>query len=147
MQERIAYHRLGPHDAALLDGADVFDNQIDHVQLAGFLTDPGHEMIIAIIGTRVVGMASGTILLHPDKLPAFFIAEVGVSEDMRNRGIGTALVQNLLAIARSRGCQGIWVATESDNGAARALYAKAGARKTDGIVVYDWDGAMNATDT
>jgi ribosomal protein S18 acetylase RimI-like enzyme len=147
MQERITYHRLGPHDAALLDGADVFDNPIDHVQLAGFLSDPGHEMVIAIVGTRVVGMASGTVLLHPDKLPAFFIAEVGVNEDMRNRGIGTALVENLLAVARSRGCKGIWVATEGGNNAARALYAKAGARMTDGIVVYDWDGAMDASET
>jgi ribosomal protein S18 acetylase RimI-like enzyme len=57
------------------------------------------------------------------------------------------LVENLLAIARSRGCKGIWVATEGDNSAARALYAKAGARMTDGIVVYDWDGAMDASAT
>jgi ribosomal protein S18 acetylase RimI-like enzyme len=144
MPVSIIYHRLGPQDAALLDGADVFDNPIDKAQLAAFLADPGHEMIIAINGSQIVGMASGSVLLHPDKPPAFFISEVGVNEEMRNRGIGSVLIEKLLAIARSRGCKGIWLATESDNAGARALYAKSGARETDGIVVYDWDEAMDA---
>ena len=44
--------------------------------------------------------------------------------------------------ARARGCKGIWLATETDNIAARALYRRLGADETTGIVVYDWDGAM-----
>ena len=143
MPDEITYHHLGPNDGPLIEDSDVFDNSVDPVQLAAFLVDPGHEMVVALAGSKVIGMASGTVLLHPDKPPAFFVAEVGVDEDMRKLGIGSALVERLLNVARARGCQGIWLATEADNIAARALYRTVGARETGGIVVYDWDGAMD----
>lgn len=143
MPDEITYHHLGPNDGRLIEDSDVFDNSVDPVQLAAFLLDPGHEMVVALADSKVIGMASGTVLLHPDKPPAFFVAEVGVDEDMRKLGIGSALVERLLNVARARGCQGIWLATEADNAAARALYRTVGARETGGIVVYDWDGAMD----
>lgn len=104
MPDEITYHHLGPNDGPLIEGSDVFDNTVDPVQLAVFLVDPGHEMVVALAGSKVIGMASGTVLLHPDKPPAFFVAEVGVDEDMRKLGIGSALVERLLNIARARGC-------------------------------------------
>lgn len=143
MEDDITYHHLGPENAAVLIGADVFDKPVDPVQLAAFVADANHEMIFAMAGKKVIGMASGNVMLHPDKQPAFFVNEVGVNEDMQQRGIGTALSQRLLDVARARGCQGIWLATEVDNLEARALYRKLKARETDGIVVYDWDGAMD----
>lgn len=143
MTEEITYHLLGSENADRLLGAEVFDNPVDPAQLAGFVADPGHEMVFAMAGQRVVGMASGTVLRHPDKQPAFFISEVGVVHDMRHRGIARALMEMLLKIARDRGYQGIWLATETDNVAARALYAGLAARETDAVVVYDWDGAMD----
>lgn len=143
MTDEVLYHLLGPKNAFQLEGADVFDNPVDPVQLAAFVADAGHEMVFATMGARVVGMASGTVLLHPDKQPAFFINEVGVNEDLRARGIGTALTKLLIKVARDKGYQGIWLATETDNVEARALYQKLGARETDAVVVYDWDGALD----
>ena len=143
MQDKIQIRHLGAENAWLLEGADVFDHPVDLVQLAAFIADPGHEMIIAVVAGKVVGMASGTVLLHPDKPPAFLISEVGVNKDMRLHGIGTALLRRLLQLARARGCRGIWLATEANNAAARALYHKLGARETQGVVVCDWDGAMD----
>lgn len=143
MTDKIEYHLLGPGNAPLLDGADVFDNPVDPVQLAAFVADCGHEMVFAAIGSKVIGMASGTALLHPDKHPAFFINEVGVNEDVRNRGIGTQLTRMLMSIARDKGYQGIWLATETDNVEARALYKELDARETAAVVVYDWDGALD----
>lgn len=140
----VEYHVLGPDNGDWLTGADVFDNPVDPAQLAAFQADNGHELVFATIGHRVIGMASGTVLLHPDKQPAFFINEVSVVEDLRRKGIATALCEWLLAAARSRGCKGVWLATEADNAAARALYRKLRARETASIVVYDWDGAMDA---
>jgi ribosomal protein S18 acetylase RimI-like enzyme len=75
-------------------------------------------------------MASGTVLLHPDKQPAFFINEVSVVEDLRRTGIATALCERLLEVARAKGCKGVWLATEADNAEARALYRKLRARQT-----------------
>lgn len=139
----IRYVRLGPQDASVLSGATVFDNPVDETQLAAFLDDPGHEILVALVGSHVIGFASGTVILHPDKPPAFIMLEVDVEESFKRQGIGTALVTGLLEIARSRGCIGTWLATEGDNTAARALYRRAGARETEDIVVYDWDGAMD----
>ena len=139
----LRFHHLQPENAALLEDADIFDNPVDSEQLAAFVADSGHKMIFATLGEQVVGMASGTVLLHPDKHPAFFINEVEVAEDMRCQGIGTRLVEMLMREARDSGCQGIWLATETDNIEARALYQKLGGRLTESVVVYDWDGAMD----
>lgn len=143
MIENLSFHRLTDETAGLLHAADVFDNPVDPNQLRAFLADPGHLMVFATLGARVVCFASGSILLHPDKAPAFFVNEVGVDEDMRNQGFGAAVTEHLLALARASGCKGIWLATEGDNAPARALYRKLGARETEDIVVYDWDGAMD----
>ena len=143
MNDTATYHLLDPQTAPLLGGADVFDNPVDPAQLAAFLADPGHHMVLAMQGSRVIGFASGNVLLHPDKPPAFFINEVGVNENMRQRGIATELCRRLMDLARGKGYRGIWLATETDNTAARALYRKLQARETDAVVVYDWDGAMD----
>ena len=137
-------HHLGPDDSGFLSQVrpGTFDNDIDPAQAAAFLADPGHEIVVACAAGEVVGFASGTVLLHPDKPPAFFIAEVSVHEDFRRRGLGSALMQRLIAVARGRGCKGIWLATEADNDAARGLYRRLAAQESEGIVVYDWDGVM-----
>lgn len=145
MTDTISFRHLGPDDLDLLLNIKegLFDNPILPMQAKAFLNDPLHEMILAFDDTKAVGMASGQILLHPDKMPAFFIAEVGVREGHQKRGIAKRMCADLMDIARKRGCKGIWLATEDDNIAARALYRALDARETEGIVVYDWDGAMD----
>ena len=140
----VTYARLTAETASSLVGAPCFDNRVDPAGLDAFVADPGHEMIFAEADGTVIGFASGTVLLHPDKPPAFFVNEVGVEEEWRRQGVATELVRRLLDLARERGCRGVWLATETDNAAARALYRALGARETGGIVVYDWDGAMDA---
>ena len=58
--------------------------------------------------------------------------------------IATTLCRMLIGVARDLGCQGIWLATEENNVAARALYCRLVARETGAIVVYAWAGAMDA---
>lgn len=143
MSDEIKYHILNSKNAALLDGADVFDDDVNADQLLAFIAGQAYEMVFAMSGAKVVGMASGTVLLHPDKQPAFYINEVGVNEDMRLHGIATTLTEKLKALAHAKGCVDIWLATENDNIEARALYQKLNARETQGIVVYDWGNAMD----
>lgn len=143
MADEITYHILNSENAHLLEGADVFDNAVDAEQLLAFVAGDAYELVFVMVGAKVVGMASGCVLLHPDKQPAFFINEVGVNENMRMRGIGTALTQKLMALAQAKGCADIWLATEVDNVEARALYKKLKARETKDIVVYDWGNAMD----
>lgn len=84
------------------------------------------------------------MLLHPAKASVFFINEVDVAPAYRRQGVATALSRKLIGIARDRGCRRIWLATEEDNVAARALYRRLDARETGAIVVCDRDGAMGA---
>jgi GNAT superfamily N-acetyltransferase len=119
---------LGPEDAALLLHAvdDVFDAPVIPAIAVEFLADPRHHIAAAIADGRIIGFASGVHYLHPDKPAQMFINEVGVAEPWQRRGIGRALVDALVAHARSLGCTEAWVLTDDDNAAARALYTAAG---------------------
>lgn len=145
MADTITLHLMGPDDLerllAVEDG--LFDNPIREDQAEAFLNDPAHFLVLAFAGKQAVGMASGQILLHLDKPPAFFIAEVGTREEWRRQGIAKQMCARLMEAARAQGCEGIWLATEAENAAARALYRSLEARETADIVVYDWDGAMD----
>ena len=145
MAKTITLHLMGPDDLdrLLAVEAGLFDNPIRPDQAEAFLNDPAHLLVLAFAGDQAVGMATGQVMLHPDKPPAFFIAEVGTREDWQRQGIASRVCTRLMEEARALGCEGIWVATEADNAAARALYRSLGARETPEIVVYDWDGAMD----
>ena len=143
VEETITIHRLGPADANLLDTvADgVFDNAIDADQADRFLADECHEMVVAVSGRQVVGMASSVVLLHPDKQPQMFINEVGTADAWLRRGIGRKLVDAILGIAAEKSCEYVWLATEAENIPARSLYRRMGGRETEGIVMYEWGQA------
>ncbi len=140
----ITIRNLGPEDVAILDRVrpGTFDNPIDPAQAFAFLATRVNEIVVALSAGEVIGFATGTVLMHPDKPPQFFVNETGVHEDVRRKGIATRLLERLIDLARDRGCQGIWLATELDNAPARALYRSLQARETTGIVVYDWDDAL-----
>ncbi|MBV7409607.1 GNAT family N-acetyltransferase [Maritimibacter sp. DP1N21-5] len=143
MDADITFHLLDAGNAQLMAGAEVFDGPLRPASLAAFIEDPLHHLFFARQETRVIGFTSGVVLYHPDKPPMMLISEVGVEEPQRRQGVAKALVARLIDHARALGCEGIWLATEGDNRAAQALYASLGARRTDDILVYDWDGAMD----
>lgn len=136
--------RLLTHsDLNLVMASDAFDNAASKEQATAFLNDNSHLIVGAVDDDELIGFASGIILLHPDKEPILFISEVGVNDDYLRQGIGGDLVNVLLKAGKDAGCNGAWLATESDNAPARGLYLKSGARATENIVVYDWDGVMD----
>ena len=136
----ITIRNLGPEDAHILDrvAEGVFDNAVDPAQAFGFLATRVNEIVVALQGGTVVGFASGTVLMHPDKPFGFFINEVGVGDDFRRQGIAARCVRRIVELARDRGCEEIWLATEADNVPARGLYRKLGAEETEGIVMYEF---------
>ena len=142
---KIDYRVLGPEDLDILKAArdDVFDNPIVPAQARAFLASDQHSMVVAMDQGQVIGMASAVTMLHPDKQPEVFVQEVGVHDEYLRRGIGKQLVRLLMELVRRDGDLDIWLATEDDNTAARALYHSLGARETKGIVVYDWGHAMD----
>ena len=137
----ITIRNLGPEDAHVLDRVrpGTFDNDIDPSRAWAFLATRVNELVVALDRGEVIGFASGTVLMHPDKPTQFFVQEVGVHDDYRRQGIARRLLTRIIELARDRGCEGIWVATEDENAPARALYTAIGGRETGGVVVYDWD--------
>jgi GNAT superfamily N-acetyltransferase len=67
-----------------------------------------------------------------------FLYELSVDQPARRHGVGRALVETLAALARERGCYGMWTGTEPGNDAARRTYARAGARETPAHVIVEW---------
>lgn len=135
----ITYRLLGAEDAAVLER--VHDNVFDHQPRPEFtreyLGGDANLLAVALDHELVVGMASGLIYVHPDKPRQLFINEVGVASPWHRRGIGAALCRLLLDEGERRGCVESWVATEIDNGPARALYAAlGGVEDADRAVVY-----------
>ena len=137
----IDYVLLDANEVHRLDkiAADVFDGPIDEAQLAAFVTDPRHLMVLAVDGDTVVGMLSAVEYLHPDKPPQMWINEVGVTPGHRRRGIGRKLIGRLLDVAKARGCACAWLGTESDNIAARRCYdGIPDGKPAETVLFYEW---------
>jgi ribosomal protein S18 acetylase RimI-like enzyme len=133
---------LSAENRSLLEciAVDVFDNPIDPQQLAAFLVDPRHFMVLAVEDDMVVGMASGVEYFHPDKPPQLWINEVGVASTHRRRGIGKALIASLLQVAKTRGCQYAWLGTDHDNVAAQACFGSVpGVANPQPFLLYEWE--------
>ena len=131
---------LGPGDEHVLENVatDVFDHDIIPTQASRFLNDPGHYLAVAIADGLVVGMASANEYLHPDKPVQIWVNEMGVCPEWQRQGIGTRLLDTILALARDRGFAEIWLGTEDHNVPARGLYKSLGGRE-EKFVMYSWE--------
>jgi ribosomal protein S18 acetylase RimI-like enzyme len=123
---------------AVLAAAALFDSTPTADWAARFLRREGHHMVIAYVDDMPAGFVSGVETVHPDKGTEMLLYELGVDEPFRRRGIGRALSLELVAIARERGCYGMWVPLELDNAAAVATYRSAGADEPVGAVTMAW---------
>ena len=131
--------RLAPGDEqTVLAAPGLFDAPPTHEWTMRFLTRDGHHLLAALEDDGAVGFISGVETTHPDKGTEMFLYELAVAPEHRNRGVGRALVGALAAIARERGCYGMWVGTESDNAAALATYRAAGAEPPEPCVTLTW---------
>jgi ribosomal protein S18 acetylase RimI-like enzyme len=132
--------RLGPgDDEAVLAAGSLFDEAPDRHATRRFLAEPTHHLLVAYDEDgKPIGFVSGVETTHPDKGTEMFLYELGVDEASRRQGVGTALVEALAAVARERGCYGMWTGTETDNVAARRTYQRAGARKTPAHLILEW---------
>ena len=143
MANPITIRELGPEDVHVLERVreGTFDNPVELTLAYAFLATGVNELVVALSLGEVIGFASGTALMHPDKPTGFVINEVGVHEDFQRQGIGRRLLERIIDVARSRGCHGIWLGTELQNVPARELYRKSGGEEMKGVF-YGWDDAF-----
>ena len=120
--------RVGKAETPLLErvAEEVFDAEITAEYLDDYLAEPNHLMCIAVADGVVVGQGRAIILKNPDRVPELFIENLGVTPAFRRQGIATRLLDELRAFGKERGCEQLWVGTESDNAPAIALYRTLG---------------------
>jgi len=120
----------------LMNAADgVFDNPVDEKYASEFLADPRHHIAAAFSEGLVIGFASAVHYIHPDKPTELWINEVGVAPAHQNKGVGKAIMNELLQLARGLGCVNAWVLTDRSNEAANKLYKSAGGQVAEGDTV------------
>ncbi|HEY9011997.1 MAG TPA: GNAT family N-acetyltransferase [Devosia sp.] len=122
----ILLKRLCAGDEAILENVapGVFDEPVRPDLARRFLATENYRIVVALDGDLVVGMATGFTHFHPDKDEEFFVNELGVADAYLRRGIGTRLMEAILAEARAMGCTQAWLGTEHTNAPALRLYRK-----------------------
>ena len=130
---------LGPgDDAAVAAAQHLFDGSARAEATARFLAEPGSHLLVAYVDGEPVGFVSGIEVTHPDKGTEMFLYELAVDEAHRRRGHARALVGALEALARERGCTGMFVFVDDDNEAGRAAYRSAGGRDASRPIMVEW---------
>lgn len=130
---------MGPGDAKRVAAAGhLFDDAPQEEALNRFLADPDHHLLVAYLEDAPVGFVSGVEVTHPDKGTEMFLYELGVSSEHRHHGIGTALVESLVELAKSKGCYGMWVLVDDENAAAAATYRKAHGDVESQPLMFSW---------
>ena len=124
----IAIRVLSSADFTLLMNVadDVFDYPINETYAREFLDDPRHHIVVALADGAVIGFASAVHYIHPDKPPELWINEVGVAPSHHGKGIGKAIMNEMLDLGRRLGCVNAWVLTDRNNTAANGLYKSVG---------------------
>ncbi|MER5385840.1 GNAT family N-acetyltransferase [Streptomyces sp. NPDC006465] len=117
----------------------LFDHPVRPEWARRFLDTRGHHLYLAYEGEVPVGFISGVETVHPDKGTEMFLYELAVAEAFRRRGTGRALIRELSALARERGCYGMWVGVDTGNDVALATYRSAGGKDDGTCTVVTWD--------
>lgn len=110
---------IRPSDRTFLD-----DQLLDPDSVAAWATDPGAAGLVAVTGSRIVGVGS----LRPGSgwTSHVGLLRVVVGEAERGRGVGRTLVLALLGVAADRGVAKVVVEVMAANVAAARLFERLG---------------------
>lgn len=134
----MAVRRAKRGDAALVRSVLSRFKGYEASEPAEFLDDPRNLLLVAEDDEGLVGWLYAYELLRPEGQRATLLYEVEVLDRAQGRGHGRAMVEVLLAEARARGHLKMWVVTDEDNEAAKALYEATGAQNVNQMM-YTWE--------
>lgn len=119
---------MTPSDRAEVVSARLLFDGMDDQAVGQFLQSETDHLLMAFVGGQAAGFLIAHELRRLDGLSAeMFLYEIGTDQQFQRRGVGRALVTALKALAKARGCRGLFVATNASNGAAMGLYEITGA--------------------
>lgn len=100
----------------------MFDEPVRPDRLETYLANTANWLFVALKDGEVVGQCAAVVHTHPDKPTELFLDEIGVTPNLRRKGIARNLMKALFALADEAGIEECWVGTEEANAPARALY-------------------------
>jgi ribosomal protein S18 acetylase RimI-like enzyme len=99
-----------------------FDDHFTRDSLQVFLEDDRRYYILAYLEGNIAGALHAYLLQHPSGKQYMYVDEVDTSKLHRRKGVATAMMREIIGIARRSGADEAWLGTEHDNGSAKALY-------------------------
>jgi GNAT superfamily N-acetyltransferase len=96
-------------------------------QLSSELADPRSTFLIATVADEPAGYAKLHAGAAPDSIsdkPAVELARLYSSQEWLGRGVGAALMETCLELARQQGYETIWLSSWKRNDRANAFYQK-----------------------
>jgi GNAT superfamily N-acetyltransferase len=96
--------------------------------LAEILADPRRELTVAELDGRIVGTADLLVVpnLNHHSQPWAIVENVVVADAARRKGVGRALMEHLIALARDAGCCKLQLLSGKHRAPAHALYRSVG---------------------
>lgn len=130
----------GSESAALAAAHVLRSSTWNLADAEAFLADTKNFLIVAESDGIPVGYCLAYEMTRLDgSRPMMCLYDLQVSEGFRRRGIGRTLVESLRAHCQANGFLKMWVLTDADNKAARALYEACSAEiQVDEPVLYWW---------
>jgi len=114
---------------ALKPAAERGGHDASPAHMRALLARDESHLYVAAEDTAPVGFLIAYSVPRVDRdQDMIYLYEIQVLEGHRRRGVGAALVRALKDDCRGRNVMKVWVGTEADNTAARALYESTGAR-------------------
>jgi GNAT superfamily N-acetyltransferase len=109
----------------LLPQLSPSSRKLDQASLEAILGDPAVTLLVARAEGRIAGTASVVVFRTPDGVQAR-LEDVVVDEQARGAGLGQALVEAAVEVARERGASRISLTSASWRESANRLYVRAG---------------------
>jgi GNAT superfamily N-acetyltransferase len=117
---------LGPGDEELLHRALRTFKDMDAAAPDLFLNDPRTHAFVALDAGDVIGWCFGYELFRPEGRWMMLLYGIDVRQERRREGVGRALLDRFVALARSKGHAKMWLLVDAGNDVARRLYEGAG---------------------
>jgi ribosomal protein S18 acetylase RimI-like enzyme len=106
---------------------------LDTVALRALVPRPGNHLLLARVNGEIVGTLTLVILLIPSGIRAW-IEDVVVDEGARGQGVGAALTEEAVRLARAEGARTVDLTSRPSRAPANRLYERLGFRVRDSKV-------------
>lgn len=139
--EQIEVRRLGvgDEDRAIEIAERIYGRSIGPTDLPAFLANDLNHLLAAYIDGQFAAFLVAHELQRNDGLPnMMYLHRIDTVEEHRRKGAASAIINELIRLAKERGCCKMWVI--ADNEIAGRLYESTGGKRCTGDdVIYDYE--------